>query len=85
MVDLRGNVPTRVRKLAESEWDGIVLARAGLERLAFRQPEPKSAAKLGNFFLEILPAKFFYRRVVRESLLFKFVLTIKAQKRFSRP
>jgi hydroxymethylbilane synthase len=31
--DLRGNVPTRLRKLAESGWDGIVLARAGLERL----------------------------------------------------
>ena len=33
IVDLRGNVPTRLRKLAESGWNGIVLARAGLERL----------------------------------------------------
>jgi hydroxymethylbilane synthase len=30
---LRGNVDTRLRKLAESELDAIVLARAGLERL----------------------------------------------------
>jgi hydroxymethylbilane synthase len=33
IVDLRGNVPTRLRKLAESEWDAIVLARAGIDRL----------------------------------------------------
>ena len=30
---LRGNVPTRVRKLEEGEYDAIILARAGLERL----------------------------------------------------
>jgi len=33
IVDLRGNVPTRMRKLAENDWDALVLARAGLERL----------------------------------------------------
>src|SRR5215471_8290437 len=32
LLDLRGNVPTRLRKLAESNWDAIVLARAGLDR-----------------------------------------------------
>ena len=31
--DLRGNVPTRLRKLLENPWDGVILARAGLERL----------------------------------------------------
>ena len=35
VVDVRGNVPTRLRKLAEGGWDGMVLARAGLERLGF--------------------------------------------------
>jgi len=34
-VDLRGNVPTRLRKFRESNWQGIVLARAGLERLGY--------------------------------------------------
>ena len=34
-VDLRGNVPTRLRKLVENNWRGIVLARAGLERLGY--------------------------------------------------
>jgi hydroxymethylbilane synthase len=35
LVDLRGNVPTRLRKLLQNPFDGIVLARAGLERLGF--------------------------------------------------
>lgn len=35
MVDLRGNVPTRLRKLVENDWCGVVLARAGLERLGY--------------------------------------------------
>jgi hydroxymethylbilane synthase len=30
---MRGNVDTRLRKLAEGEWDAIVLALAGVERL----------------------------------------------------
>jgi hydroxymethylbilane synthase len=34
-VDLRGNVPTRLRKFLASDWHGVVLARAGLERLGF--------------------------------------------------
>jgi hydroxymethylbilane synthase len=33
VVDLRGNVPTRLRKLVTGDWDAIVLARAGVERL----------------------------------------------------
>lgn len=31
--DLRGNVPTRIRKLKEGEYDAIILAAAGLRRL----------------------------------------------------
>jgi hydroxymethylbilane synthase len=31
--ELRGNVPTRISKFMDSEWDAIILARAGLERL----------------------------------------------------
>ena len=33
LVDMRGNVETRLRKLMESDLDAIVLAQAGLERL----------------------------------------------------
>jgi hydroxymethylbilane synthase len=35
IADLRGNVPTRLRKFVESDWHAIVLARAGLERLGY--------------------------------------------------
>ena len=33
VVDLRGNVNSRLKKLAESDWNGAVFAAAGLERI----------------------------------------------------
>ncbi len=33
MPDLRGNLQTRIRKFEENDWDGIVLAAAGVERM----------------------------------------------------
>ena len=33
IVDLHGNVPTRLRKFAKGQWHAVILARAGLERL----------------------------------------------------
>ncbi|NUM71065.1 MAG: hydroxymethylbilane synthase [Ignavibacteriaceae bacterium] len=35
--ELRGNVPTRIKKLHESDWDAIILARAGVERLGLTE------------------------------------------------
>jgi len=35
IVGLRGNVPTRLRKLVTGDWEAIVLARAGVERLNY--------------------------------------------------
>jgi len=32
-IDLRGNVPTRIQKFIDSDWDAIILAGAGVERL----------------------------------------------------
>jgi len=40
VVDLRGNVDTRLRRLSEGEYDAIVLARAGLERLGLSDGDP---------------------------------------------
>jgi hydroxymethylbilane synthase len=37
LVPLRGNVQTRIRKLHTTEFDAIVLARAGLERLGLAE------------------------------------------------
>lgn len=43
VVDLRGNVNTRLRKLAENNWDGAIFAAAGLERINLR---PEKAIEL---------------------------------------
>ncbi len=37
VVDLRGNVPSRIQKFLKSDWDAIILARAGIERLHLKQ------------------------------------------------
>ncbi len=37
VLDLRGNVPSRIQKFLESEWDAIILARAGVERLSLKK------------------------------------------------
>jgi hydroxymethylbilane synthase len=40
VLDLRGNVDTRVRKLADGEYDAIVIAEAGLRRLGYTDYHP---------------------------------------------
>jgi hydroxymethylbilane synthase len=57
VVGLRGNVPTRLRKFIESDWDAIILARAGLERLGFLPPEFEFEGQ--KLFAEILPSENF--------------------------
>jgi hydroxymethylbilane synthase len=59
IVDLRGNVPNRLRKLAENEWDAVVLARAGLERLGLLHARTEISFEGQRFFLEILPCEVF--------------------------
>src|SRR5438094_8367238 len=59
LVELRGNVPTRLRKLAENKWDAIVLARAGLERLGLSASRTKISFEGMQFFLDVLPCEIF--------------------------
>lgn len=35
--ELRGNVPSRIQKFLKSDWDAIILARAGVERLNLKK------------------------------------------------
>jgi len=58
VIDLRGNVPTRLRKLAGNKWDAMVLARAGLERLGMLLNDEISFEG-GQFFLDILSHEIF--------------------------
>jgi hydroxymethylbilane synthase len=48
LVELRGNVDTRLRKLADGEVDALVLARAGLQRLGL---EPEASELDGELFV----------------------------------
>ena len=59
VVDLRGNVPTRLRKLATNQWHAIILARAGLDRLGLQTGEPKIRFEENEFFTEALPCDVF--------------------------
>ena len=47
--NLRGNVDTRLKKLDEGEFDAIILAQAGLERLGY-------SSRIKQILTEIIPA-----------------------------
>jgi hydroxymethylbilane synthase len=55
VIDLRGNVPTRLRKLTTNEWDAIVLARAGVERLGYDLSDGSFSFEDKLFHAEVLP------------------------------
>jgi hydroxymethylbilane synthase len=59
VVDLRGNVPTRLRKLANSDWDAIILAAAGLARLAALPDNGTLMYEEHQFFLRPLARDIF--------------------------
>jgi hydroxymethylbilane synthase len=59
IVDLHGNVPTRLRKLSTDCWHGIILARAGLERLALDPNRARIEFEGNEFFTAILPGEIF--------------------------
>lgn len=62
--DIRGNVPTRLKKLSEELFDGIILAVAGLKRLGYLSDACDETgcfeAEGQTFFYEILPKEQFF-------------------------
>jgi hydroxymethylbilane synthase len=59
VVDLRGNVPTRLRKLMTNDWEAIVLARAGVERLGYDLSSGSFGFEGASLQAEILPREDF--------------------------
>ena len=59
LVDLHGNVPTRLRKLADTNWDAIVLAWAGLARLGLSPTHSEITFESRRFLVEVLPHEIF--------------------------
>jgi hydroxymethylbilane synthase len=59
IVDLRGNVPTRLRKLAIDQWHAIILARAGLDRLGLTLNKERIEFEKREIFAKTLPREFF--------------------------
>ena len=59
IVDLRGNVPTRLRKLAKSEWHAAILAQAGLERLGLSINDGAMEFEATRFSVAVLPEEIF--------------------------
>lgn len=59
VVDLRGNVPTRLRKLRDENWHAIILARAGLERLGLGLTNDTIAFEDRQFAAHLLPREIF--------------------------
>ena len=53
-VDLRGNVPTRVRKVEEGELDAVVLAEAGLARLGIIEGAAAKGLAVKRLPLEVM-------------------------------
>lgn len=59
LADLRGNVPTRLRKLGEGNCAAILLAAAGLERLGHAPSTGRIVADALTFSAEILDREIF--------------------------
>jgi hydroxymethylbilane synthase len=59
IVDLHGNVPTRLRKLANDEWHAIILAQAGLDRLGLEVNKGQIDFEERKFWMTALPQEIF--------------------------
>ena len=62
--DIRGNVPTRLKKLADGLYDGIILAAAGIKRLGYLSENCEEAG-----IFEAEGSRFYYEILSREQVL----------------
>ncbi len=89
---LRGNIDTRLRKLEEEDWDGIIMAAAALERLGmhdqiteFLNPESfVSAVGQGAIGLEIKESRPELMDILNNIIDKKTVTAVKAERAFMR-
>ncbi|MFN3567698.1 MAG: hydroxymethylbilane synthase [Caldimicrobium sp.] len=86
---LRGNVDTRLRKYQEGQFDGIILAEAGLKRLGlkidyerFSLNEMIPAVGQGALGIEIRNGDWNVKNILQVLHSEKTALTIKAERRF---
>ena len=90
IVDIRGNVQTRLKKFEASKWDGMILARAGLERLKLKKHIssiiPKEqilpAVGQGALGIEVASKNKFAKRIASGIHDAKTALTISAERAF---
>jgi len=90
IVDLRGNVATRIQKLLNSDWHAIILARAGVERLNLEQhissyinvDEILPAVGQGALGIEIKEDNQFAEKMVREVHDQNTFLAVSAERAF---
>lgn len=88
IVELRGNVPTRIKKFLESDWDAIILARAGVERLKLSKnissfistEDILPAVGQGALGIEIKEGNYFAEKIVKSIHDEKTFVEIRAER-----
>lgn len=88
IVELRGNVPTRIKKFLESDWDAIILARAGVERLKLSKNISSFISKedilpavgQGALGIEIKEGNYFAEKIVKSIHDEKTFVEIRAER-----
>ncbi len=86
--ELRGNVPTRIKKFLESNWDAIILARAGVERLKLQKhissfisvDEILPAVGQGALGIEVHKSNYFALKMLKKIHHEKTFLAIRAER-----
>jgi hydroxymethylbilane synthase len=90
--DLRGNISTRIKKYLDSQWDAIILAKAGVERMGLEEHisavldtrEMLPAVGQGALVIEIREDNEFAKEILRSVNDVKTETEITAERAFLR-